>query len=238
MPADDIPGVVVTGAAGGIGAAVAREAVGRGCRVLALVRQPPADPSVLDFPGVHVCPSDVSRQDAGDAVTRALAKSGISRVGVLVNAAGIVRHGTRLASTSADDVLESLNVHCVGALRVTRACLPALLRAPRPAVLNLTSRHGSLALASAGGVQGVEVSYAYRIAKAAQNMLTACLHQELAPRVRVLAVHPGRVSTAIAPADADRSPAEAARHLLDLAENAPQEWSGRFVEPPSTFLKW
>ncbi len=238
MPADDIPGVVVTGAAGGIGAAVAREAIARGYRVLALVRQPPADPSVLNFPGIRVSAAEVTQQDVSDAVARALAESGISQVDVLVNAAGVVRHGITLAETSPDNVLESLNVHCVGALRITQACVPALLRAPRPAVLNLTSRHGSLALASSGGVPGVQVSYAYRIAKAAQNMLTACLHQELAPRVRVLAVHPGQVSTAIAPVDADRSPADAARHLLDLAENAPQEWSGRFLEPPATFLKW
>lgn len=238
MPLDDLPGVVVTGAAGGIGAALAREASARGHRVLALVRRPMAHPGRLHAPGIRVSVTDVTRDEAVDALPEILAEAGISRIGLLVNAAGIVRYGTTLATTSAETVVESLNVHCLGALRVTRACLPALLRAPRPAVLNLASRHGSLALAAAGGVPGVEVSYAYRIAKAAQNMLTACLHQELAPRVRVLAVHPGRVATAIAPADADRSPAEAAKDLLDLAANAPLEWSGRFIEPPAAFLEW
>ncbi|MEV3950608.1 SDR family NAD(P)-dependent oxidoreductase [Streptomyces halstedii] len=237
MPRDDLPGVVVTGAAGGIGAAVAREAGARGHRVLALVHRPTSEPA-LDSSAVHVSVADVTREDVSEAVVRGLAAAGITRVGVLVNAAGVIRHGTTVASTSAQGVTESLDVHCTGVLRVTRACLPALLRAPRPVVLNLTSRHGSLSLAASGGVPGVPVSYAYRIAKAAQNMLTVCLHQELSPRVRILAVHPGRVATAIAPADADRSPGVTAGHLLDLAENAPSEWSGRFLEPPATFLEW
>ncbi|MFE6915489.1 SDR family NAD(P)-dependent oxidoreductase [Streptomyces rubiginosohelvolus] len=237
MSHSDLPGVVVTGAAGGIGAAVAREACARGHRVLALVHRSTSEPA-LNVPGIHVEVADVTRESVSEAVVRGLAAAGISRVGILVNAAGAVRHGTTLASTSAESIMESLDVHCTGVMRVTRACLPALLQAPRPVVLNLTSRHGSLSLAASGGVPGVPVSYSYRIAKAAQNMLTACLHQELAPRVRFLAVHPGRVATAIAPADADRSPAVTADQLLDLAENAPPEWSGRFLEPPATFLDW
>jgi NAD(P)-dependent dehydrogenase (short-subunit alcohol dehydrogenase family) len=39
---------------------------------------------------------------------------------------------------------------------------------------------------------------------------------ELGPSVRVWAVHPGRLRTALAPADADVEPADAARRLVAL----------------------
>ena len=108
---------------------------------------------------------------------------------------------------------ELFRVHCVGAFRCTRAALPFLRRAPRPIVVNVTSRFGSIARSAAGEFRGI---YSYSIAKCAQNMLTVCLDQELRKEgIRVFAVHPGRLRTAAAAVDADTEPQVAAARLAD-----------------------
>ena len=65
-------------------------------------------------------------------------------------------------------------------------------------VNNISSRLGSLhKMANKEFPQG-EFSYSYRIAKAAQNMLTLCLQQEFADKgIRVTAIHPGKLKTDI-----------------------------------------
>jgi NAD(P)-dependent dehydrogenase (short-subunit alcohol dehydrogenase family) len=148
-----------------------------------------------------------------------------------------VRVGPRLAETCPADVLDSFNVHCLGALRATQATLPWLQRAPRPAIVNISSRRGSLAQEAAGGAPG-DASYAYRIAKAAQNMLTVCLSVELRHAgIPVLAVHPGALLTGTAPPDAAVAPRLAARRILALAEQADRA-PALFLEPPDRTLPW
>jgi NAD(P)-dependent dehydrogenase (short-subunit alcohol dehydrogenase family) len=61
--------------------------------------------------------------------------------------------------------------------------------------------------------------YAYNIAKSTQNMLTACLSVDLRQYgIKVFAVHPGRLKTEVAPADADVEPRVAAAKLADWIE--------------------
>jgi NAD(P)-dependent dehydrogenase (short-subunit alcohol dehydrogenase family) len=111
---------------------------------------------------------------------------------------------------------EIFRVHCVGALRCTKAALPWLRRAARPVVVNVSSRFGSIGRTAAGEFRGI---YSYNVAKAALDMLTACLDRELrADGIRVFAVHPGRLRTAVGAADADTDPADAARKLADWVE--------------------
>jgi NAD(P)-dependent dehydrogenase (short-subunit alcohol dehydrogenase family) len=98
------------------------------------------------------------------------------------------------------------------------AALPFLRKAPRPAVVNVSSRFGSIALTEQGQFRGL---YAYAVAKSAQNMLSACLRQELGREgIRVFAVHPGRLKTAVAAADADTEPRAAAERLADWVDAA------------------
>jgi NAD(P)-dependent dehydrogenase (short-subunit alcohol dehydrogenase family) len=82
-------------------------------------------------------------------------------------------------------------------LRLAQTQLPTLLAAPAPVIVNVSSRLGSLAALAAGDFADRKTSYAYRVSKAAQNMLTVALAQELAGRVRCWAVHPGSLATAM-----------------------------------------
>lgn len=139
---------------------------------------------------------------------------------LLVNNAGIVRKHRGLAAAEPADMEAQFRVHCVGALRGTRAALPWLVRAGRPLVVNVSSRFGSIARTAAGAFRGL---YTYHCAKAAENMLMACLDAELRTSgVRVVAVHPGRLKTPLGAADADVDPSDAARALADWAAALPR----------------
>ncbi len=77
-----------------------------------------------------------------------------------------------------------------------------------------------------------QFSYSYRIAKAAQNMLTLCLQQEFEDKgIRVTAIHPGKLKTDIGAFDANMTPAEGAKNIYDWVIDSNVDASGKFIEP-------
>ena len=215
-----MPSVLVTGASRGFGRELAGVFLGRGWTVFPLVRSAQA---MAAWAGAERCfplCADVGGADAEAAIGRAL-EAHASALDLLVNNAGQIHKLRWLPETVAEHMEELFRVHCVGAFRCTRAALPFLRRAPRPTVVNITSRFGSIARTVAGEFRGV---YSYAIAKSAQNMLTACLDRELRKEgVRVLAVHPGRLKTAVAAVDADTEPRVAAAKLADWLDSVDRD---------------
>ena len=207
-----MPSVLVTGASRGFG----RELLGvyrrRGWMLFPLVRDPEAAASLAEGDRCHPICADVGQPGVEDAIREVL-EARTSALDLLVNNAGEVKKLRWLEATKAEDLEQLFRVHCVGAFRCTRAALPFLRRSPRPTVVNITSRFGSIAQAVGGEFRGI---YSYSIAKSAQNMLTACLDGELRKEgIRVLAVHPGRLMTTAAAADADTEPRLAAARLAE-----------------------
>lgn len=214
-----MPAVLITGAGRGFGREVLGEYLRRGWTAFPLVRDAGVAES-LRAPACHPFVADVSSNDAERAIAAALDANGCP-LDLLVNNAGSVRKLRGLAVTEPEDLEQLFQVHCVGALRCTRAALPWLLRAAHPLVVNVSSRFGSIGRTAAGEFRGI---YSYNIAKAAQNMLTACLDKELrGDGIRVLAVHPGRLRTSVGAADADTDPADAARALADWVERVDRD---------------
>jgi NAD(P)-dependent dehydrogenase (short-subunit alcohol dehydrogenase family) len=207
-----MPSVLVTGAGHGFGRELGRVFLERGWTVLPLVRAPEDMAPWAEADRCFPLCADVGAADAEHAIGRAL-EARTSALDLLVNNAGQIHKRRWLSETVVEDVEELFRVHCAGALRCTRAALPFLRRAPRPIVVNVTSRFGSIARSAAGEFRGI---YSYSIAKCAQNMLTVCLDQELRKEgIRVFAVHPGRLRTAAAAVDADTEPQVAAARLAD-----------------------
>lgn len=82
-------------------------------------------------------------------------------------------------------------------------------------------------------------SYSYRVAKAAQNMLSVCLSEEFAPKgVQVAAVHPGQFMSSTAASDADMSAGEAARELVQWIESWEGELEVQLIQPGRGPLPW
>ena len=83
--------------------------------------------------------------------------------------AGVPQH--RLADTDVAAFDAALAVNVVAPLPLCQGLMPALLAAPEPLVVNVSSRLGWLQLQAGGQFGGLRTSYAYRVSKAALNML-------------------------------------------------------------------
>jgi len=204
--------VLITGAGKNFGRELMRVYSKRGWRLFPLVRKDEYIDSLLnEFPSdCYPIRGDVSTDDVIGAIQADLAKH-TDGLDLLINNAGIIYKNRGISMTTSDELTEHFNVHCVGSWRCATAALPFLKKAARPMVVNITSRKGSIGRTpSATG----DLIYAYQIAKAAQNMLSALMYQELKDsRIAVFSVHPGNLKTSVAPPDADTDPYEAAMTL-------------------------
>jgi NAD(P)-dependent dehydrogenase (short-subunit alcohol dehydrogenase family) len=178
---------VVTGAAMGIGEAVAQLLAREGAAVTLVDRDAKGDDvraSIEEAGGdATFVEADVSQSSAvSRAVEQILDRSG--GIDVLVNAVGIQRYGNALDTDEAvwDEVM-AINVKSV--FLMSKACLPSLIER-RGTIVNLGS------VQSVGAFSG---AVAYVASKAAVANLTRALAADFAPHVRVNAVCPGSVDT-------------------------------------------
>lgn len=173
--------------------------------------------------------------DLDDAATIAAAaatiKGRFGRLDILVNNAGIFDFGDAApGKASLDAVRRVMEVNFIGALAVTQAMLPLLRAAPEARIVNLSSSMGSLAEnADPEAPYYTQRFIGYNASKAALNMLTIQLHEELkSAGIKVNSVSPGFVKTDLT-GYGEITPEEGARLPAEYALSA--DVSGRFVEP-------
>jgi 3-oxoacyl-[acyl-carrier protein] reductase len=182
--------VAVTGAAGGIGGAVARLFAGLGARVHATDLTAEGLAPLGALPGVitHVAELTDRRVAAGwiAAVEREAGKA----VDILVNSAGgsLGQVPVALEEVQDADWNRILAVNLDAVFAICRAVVPGMKRAGRGRIILVSSRAGSNA--SLHGIQ------AYTAAKHAVNGLTRQLAADLGPYgITVNGVAPGLVRT-------------------------------------------
>lgn len=170
--------VVVTGAAGGQGAAEARALAAEGATVVATDLSAPA----LRAEGIVGRALDVTSDDAWGALAEWLG-SEHGRVDGLVNNAGIsMRH--RLAELTLADFERVMAVNVNGALLGTQAIAP--LMRDGGSIVNVSSVAGLVAYHGAG----------YTISKWGVRALSKVASLELGPRgIRVNTIFPGYIET-------------------------------------------
>jgi NAD(P)-dependent dehydrogenase (short-subunit alcohol dehydrogenase family) len=172
---------IVTGAARGIGAAVAALFVSEGARVVGVDRQP-VETSVA---GMLNLTGDVTRlEQVAAAVATTLERFG--RIDVLVNNAGVNIFSTPLELLDSDWD-RCLEVDLKGAWIVSKAVLPAMLAQGSGSIVNIASVHGH---------QIIRGSFPYSVAKHGLIGLTRALGIEYAARgIRVNSISPGFILT-------------------------------------------
>ncbi|MFG2122999.1 SDR family NAD(P)-dependent oxidoreductase [Streptomyces sp. NPDC048710] len=184
-------GVLVTGAARGIGAATARRLAEEGGRVLVTDRdgtEAERTAAALRRLGltVEAVACDVGDRDSVEAAV-AHAVAAFGSLGVLVNCAAHCTPDVPLFENEPDEAwARDLDITLTGAYRCCRAALPHLA----------ASGHG--AIVSVGSVNGLQDfgNHAYSAAKAGLGSLTRTLAGHAAARgVRVNLVAPGTVRT-------------------------------------------
>ena len=208
MPDEKV--VVVTGASGGIGAALARELGAAGRTVVlaarrgAELRAVAAEVEARGGPATLVVETDVTRRaSVNDLRDAAIARFG--HVDAWVNNAGrgITRSVLDLTDADVDEVM-AINVK--SALYGMQAIVPHFMQRNAGHVINVSSFLGRVPIAAVRSV--------YSAAKAALNSLTANLRTDLAashPGIHVSLVMPGLVATEFARNALGGLPAGAAR---------------------------
>lgn len=184
---------LLTGAASGIGAALAPALAGRGCALALADRD--AEGLAATARAVRAAGVEVSEHvlDLADrAALLALPEAVRARHGglqLLINNAGVALGGRFEDAEPADiDWLMDVNLHAV--MRLTHACLPLLRAEAQAQIVNLSSVFGIIAPAGQA---------AYAASKFAVRGFTEALrHEYEGTGLGVTLVHPGGVATAIA----------------------------------------
>jgi len=216
---------VVTGANRGIGLELTRQLAARGDTVAAACRATSAE---LDALGVDV----FENVDVGDqqSVTDFARRLGDEPIDMLINNAGILT-SEELDSLDWDRLRRQFEVNTLGPLRVISALIPCMAAAGKIGIL--TSRVGSMADNSSGGM------YGYRISKAGANMVGVNLAHDLKPRgIAVFLLHPGYVKTGMTRGQGFTDPDEAARGLIERMDTLTLADTGTFWHANGESLPW
>ena len=177
---------VVTGASSGIGAETARALAREGFQLVAGARRLERLEQVMGEIGGVAVELDVTAPGSVDRFAAAVEER-FGRCDVLVNNAGLALGLSPVAETPDEDWVGMLEVNVLGLLRVTRAMLPLLRRAPSAHVVNL------------GSIAGFEVyrgGAGYTATKHAVRAISRTLRIELnGEPIRVTEIDPGLVQT-------------------------------------------
>lgn len=205
--------ILVTGAATGIGRACALMLARQGAEVW-INHLDQADASAALVSQIHATGGLATAIEADishpDAVQKMFAR--ITRAGPLhglVNNAGIIQEQSFL-ETSEDDWRRIMAIDLDGVYRCCRQALAGMTTTGTGSIVNIASELGQL---------GRENYVAYCTAKAGVIGLTKSLAREFAPQIRINAVAPGPVETA----------------MISL-EHMSQEWIARELAIPAARL--
>jgi NAD(P)-dependent dehydrogenase (short-subunit alcohol dehydrogenase family) len=183
--------VVITGAAGNLGVAVARAYQKAGAKLVLLDRSPDRLQKLftdLAASPDHYLATDVDVTDAESvAAVAAETASRFGRVDALINTAGGYRAGTPLHETPLTDWDFLMNLNGRSVFIVCRAFVPQMLQQKAGKIVSIASR---------GALAGEAGAALYSASKSVVMRLTESLSAELKPQgINVNCVLPGLIDT-------------------------------------------
>lgn len=178
---------IITGAGSGMGLAMTRRFVEEGARVVGGDIDEAHLEVLRAIPGVTPVRADVTKQADIDQLVAAA--EGLGRLDIVVNNAGIVDRFLPAGEVT-DELWERVfAVNLTGPMRLSRAALPAMLRAGKGVIINI---------ASVGGLAGARAGAAYVASKHGLIGLTRNIAATYgADGIRCVAIAPGGVNTGI-----------------------------------------
>jgi NAD(P)-dependent dehydrogenase (short-subunit alcohol dehydrogenase family) len=183
---------LVTGGTKGAGAATVKRLRAAGATVITVARSLPDDEPAPE----HFIAADTSTRDGADSITDRL--HGPEAVEIVVHMVGGSKAPSGgFAALTDEEWLAELNLNLLGAVRLDRGLVPAMIEAGRGAIVHVSSIQRRMPL--------YDATLAYAAAKAALSTYSKGLANELGPHgVRVNTVSPGFIQTTAADALVDR----------------------------------
>lgn len=245
---------LITGASRGIGFEFVRQLLAepRFERVFAGCREPGQAGALASLaagePRLRPLRLDVADEPAIEAAAAEVA-AGTDRLHLVVNCAGVLHGGAaalapekRLADVRSASLVEGFSVNAFGPLLVAKHFERLLAHRERAVYASISARVGSIGDNRLGGW------YAYRGAKAAQNMFTRTLAIEWARARRnvvCIALHPGTTDTDLSrpfqanvPPDKLFAPERTVRQLLEVIDRLTPADSGHFLAWDGSRIPW
>ncbi|MCJ2017242.1 MULTISPECIES: SDR family oxidoreductase [unclassified Methylobacterium] len=183
---------LITGAASGIGAALATGLAAKGCSLLLVDRDPEGLETIARRIREHGAAVETRVVDLVDAAAiRALPDWAAQRFGhvdILINNAGVALGG-RFDETHLEDFEWLMDINLRAVVRMCHAFLPMLKARPAAQIVNLSSLFGLIA--PPGQVAYCTSKFAVR------GFSEALRHEYAGTGLGVTVVHPGGVATAI-----------------------------------------
>ncbi|WP_416973035.1 SDR family oxidoreductase [Streptomyces sp. 4F14] len=218
--------ILVTGAAGGLGRAVAEAVHAAGADLVLTTRTPESRSAAaagLDLgPRVVTAVADVT-DDAELAAAVKLATDRLGGIDVLVNNAGVTGPAGPVWESDPAQWQRAMDVNLGGTLAACRAVLPGMIERGRGRVVTISSH--------AGHTRWPYVS-AYSVSKAAVNKLTENLAIELLPHdIAAFSYHPGLLDIGIGAAPAHEAENPWQRRIDTWL--ASQRRAGRYTDVPT-----
>jgi NAD(P)-dependent dehydrogenase (short-subunit alcohol dehydrogenase family) len=220
LPGD---GVIVTGAARGIGAATVVNLVSQKIHVIAadtnteLLNEELAK---IDSTGKFTVAvsADVTKEEECQKIADSAAGRGV-RIKGLVNNAAVGAFNMSVEKTSHDEWQRILSINLTSIYLMSKYAIPLIRQAGGGAIINISSIH---AFATSTGVAP------YAAAKGGVLALTRTMALDLAPdNIRVISIHPGATNTPMLQQHAQRE----GKSLAELGFPASANAIGRIAEP-------
>jgi 3alpha(or 20beta)-hydroxysteroid dehydrogenase len=187
---------LITGAARGIGAAIARRFAAEGARVLVTDADEEGVRQLAAELGAHARGHDVTSEEAWAEIARWAVETH-DHVDALVNNAGVFL-AARLQDTTLEDFRRVQEVNQVGVFLGMRTIAPLMVPRGMGSIINVSSIAGRM---------GSPYLTAYSASKWAVRGMTKCVAKELAATgVRVNSLHPGQIDTDMHARQKERTP--------------------------------
>jgi NADP-dependent 3-hydroxy acid dehydrogenase YdfG len=176
--------ILITGCSSGIGRATAEHLAANGHTVYATARRIDSI-AELEQSGCRTLSLDVTREDSMEAAIAAVEDEHGS-VGALVNNAGFAVSGA-VEAVSVDQLRAEFETNVFGYVRMAQLVLPAMRRARRGRIVNVSSVAGRVTMPGAG---------AYAASKYAVEAISDALRFEVRGfGVQVVVIEPGPIRT-------------------------------------------
>ncbi|WP_422050842.1 SDR family NAD(P)-dependent oxidoreductase [Shimia sp.] len=204
---------LVTGAAGGIGAAIVESLRAQGARVAV------ADKVVSDIDAEAYLPGDLLDPQYCDELPQRAMKS-LGGLDIVINNAGVITRGAVTGTTDADWKL-SMGVNVEAPFRICRSAIPLMAETGGGAIVNTASCWG-------GKAPGPNHAL-YCMTKAAIASLTQCMGMDHAHQgIRINAVCPNEVNTPMLRSGFEKRGFDPDRAIAELGKSVP---IGHVAEP-------
>jgi NAD(P)-dependent dehydrogenase (short-subunit alcohol dehydrogenase family) len=158
-----------------------------------------------------------------------------SSIDILINNAAVHLdpEGPAIEDVDFSVYMQTFQVNSIGPLMVIKHALPLLRKGSKKLIVNISSEAGAI------GSAWRKSEYAYCMSKAALNMASAILQNDLRSNgIKVLALHPGWFRSDMGGAGAPITPADAAKKIVPLLLKSFDLNGPLYYDPDGKVMDW